>query len=389
MLSRPLCIVADAHIWGVASAFSSLPGFDVDLRTLENREITRRQLAEADILLTRSATRVDAKLLEGTPVRFVATATIGDDHFDKGWLDAHGIAHANAAGSSTESVIEYLAAALLHLHITGKIDIPSTTLGVIGVGRIGSRLADFCEAWGMRVMRNDPPRARQEGRNGFVSLDTLLAKADLVSLHTPLIRSGKDCTLHLLDGLQFERFAGTGIMNAARGGCVANPALTRWLDADTAHYCVLDCWEHEPDISRILLAHPGCLLPTPHIAGHSIDGKAANTLYAYEALCRFLNVPPQWKPGLRGGQQIELAIDASGDDWHQLAAIVRHLYPISRDADAMRSWLDLTAEQLPAAFTDFRRHYPERRGWQAYSVRLGNPGDGLRKKAAAIGIHID
>jgi len=387
-MSKPLKIVADAHIWGVKSAFSSLPGFDVELCVMESRAISPRALHDADILLTRSATRVDAALLGGTPVRFAATATIGDDHYDKAWLESQGISHANAAGSSTESVVEYLAAALLHLHAVGQIDIPATTLGIVGVGRIGSRLAEFAESWGMQVLRNDPPRARLEGSGTFVSLDTILEEADLISLHTPLIRQGEDCTVHLLDAERLSRFEGMGIINAARGSCVDNHALELWLDADSARYAVLDCWEHEPDISRVLLANPGCRLPTPHIAGHSLDGKAANTLYIYEALCSFLGIKPTWSPGLDDGERIELQVETSGDDWQQLQAIIRHLYPIRRDSDTMRSWLDLTADELPQAFAAFRRHYPERRGWPAFSVHLQQPTESLSKKAAAIGIHI-
>lgn len=387
-MAKPLKIVADAHIWGVKSAFSSLPGFDIELCIMESGAISPRTLHDADILLTRSATRVNAILLGGTPVRFAATATIGDDHYDKAWLESQGIGHANAAGSSTESVVEYLATALLHLHAVGHIDIPTTTLGIVGVGRIGSRLAEFAESWGMRVLRNDPPRARLEGTETFVPLDTLLEEADLISLHTPLIRHGEDCTVHLLDAERLSRFRGPGVINAARGSCVDNHALEHWLDADSTRYAVLDCWEHEPAISRVLLANPGCLLPTPHIAGHSMDGKAANTLYIYEALCRFLGVTPEWSPGLDSGERIPLPVATSGDDWQQLQTIVRQLYPIQRDSETMRGWLDLTADELPQAFSSFRRHYPERRGWPAFAVHLQQPTDSLRKKAAAVGIHI-
>jgi len=387
-MGAPLTIVADAHIWGAKAAFAELPGFNVSLHLLENREITRQALQDADILLTRSATRVNAELLSGTPVRFAATATIGDDHYDKAWLDSQGIAHANAAGSSTESVIEYMAAALLHLHAVGRIDIPATTIGIIGVGRIGSRLADFCESWGMRVLRNDPPRARHESRGNFAPLGTLLAEADLLSLHTPLIRHGEDQTVHLLNTESLQRFQGRGIINAARGACVDNSALIHWLDGADERFAVIDCWEHEPDISRVLLAHPGCQLPTPHIAGHSLDGKAANTLYTYEALCLFLGITPGWTPGLIGETRIPIGLDIAGDDWHRLHLIAEQLYPISRDAETMRSWLDLSATELPQTFTAFRRHYPERRGWAAFELRLEDASDGLRKKAAAVGIHI-
>lgn len=292
-----LNIVADAHIWGVEEAFSSLPGIDVSLTIMEATEITNASLQYADALITRSSTRVNEQLLAGTPVRFAATATIGDDHYDKQWLSGQGISFANAAGSSTDSVIEYMLTALLELHARKFIALPDIRLGIIGAGRIGGALADICRKMDIDTLLNDPPRARCEGDGGFSELDELLDTADILSLHTPLISKGEDKTHHLLDAERLDRFKGRGIINAGRGACLDNTALLNWLDGDQERFAVLDCWENEPAISADLLAHPRLIIATPHIAGHSLDGKAANTLFAYRALC-------QWWESAQNGSQI-------------------------------------------------------------------------------------
>ncbi len=386
-MSASLKIVADAHIWAVESACSALPGYDVQLQLLEHSRITTEQVRDADILLTRSSTRVDAALLEGSRVRFAATATIGDDHYDKAWLDAQQISWANAAGSSTDSVIEYMLTALLELHTRDLIDIPATTIGIVGAGRIGGKLAGICKRIGMNVLCNDPPRARCEGPDSFDSLDTLLERADILSLHTPLLRSGPDCTAHLLGGVQFDRFRGRGVINAGRGACVDNRALRTWLDGDERRFAALDCWEHEPRPDIELLSHPGMAIATPHIAGHSLDGKAANTLFIYRALCTFLAIEPVWDlqaelpppPAVR-------CIDEHGDCWQQLHAACSRLYPLHEDDESMKSWSALSTAEFAHAFSGYRRHYPVRRSWQHAPIHFRHADTQTQQLAAQIGI---
>jgi len=371
-LSRKLLkIVADAHIWGVESAFSALPGFDVALRVMESREISHDVLKDVDILLTRSSTRVNANLLKGTSVRFAATATIGDDHYDKPWLEANGIEWANAAGSSTGAVIEYMMATLLELHVRRLISIPDMTLGIIGVGRIGGTLATVCESLGMELLLLDPPRARIEGGRGFSSLDRMLREADVITLHTPLIREGEDKSLHLIDADFLSRFCGRGIINAARGGCVENNALADWLDGDAGRFAILDCWEGEPLVSRRLLAHPQLVIATPHIAGHSLDGKAANTQYVYDALCRYLGLRPEWS--MERVLPLNPTVVLNGcdtDAWSDAHAAATTLYPIMQDVDEMRSWTGLNDDALARSFSEYRRHYPERRSWDHVTLEV-------------------
>ncbi len=387
---RRLTIVADAHVWGVEAAFLALPGYEVSLRTLEHADITREALQDADILITRSSTRVNAELLEDTPVQFAATATIGDDHYDKAYLKSRGIGFANAAGSSTGSVIEYMIAVLSEIHARGLINIPVTCIGIIGAGRIGGRFEGVCRALGMRTLVNDPPRARLEGAEGFVDLDVMLACADVISLHTPLIHDGSDPSFHLIDFAALSRFRGRGVINAGRGACLDNEALLEWLEGDSMRWAGLDCWENEPGISRRLLAHPQVIIATPHIAGHSLDGKAANTQFVYNALCRHLGIPPAWdmRDELPGAAQSAVRAPAGHDALANLHGAVSRLYDVRCDDRSLRANSSLDNAALARAFTQLRRHYPVRRAWNHYSIRFDPPHAETVRLAAAIGLHV-
>jgi len=369
--STPLTIIADGHIWGVRSAFAEFSGHAVDLRVVEAREISPSLVQGADILLTRSSTKVNAALLAGSSVRFAATATVGDDHYDKHWLAGNGIAFASAAGSSTGSVIEYMLAALLHLHAAGRLHLANATIGIVGVGRIGSALAELLGRLGVRTLLCDPPRARREGSAGFVDLAAILAEADLITLHTPLERGGEDATFHLLDSARLSQFQGKGILNAARGAVIDNRALLTWLNGDPHRYAALDCWEGEPEIGRVLLAHPCMALATAHIAGHSLDGKAANTQAVYDALCAWLGVAPTWRmeQELPPTAPLTVTLPETNDPWLALHALVAQLYAIAADDTALRALL--AEPTLAPGFARLRRFYPPRRAFGQHLLTLG------------------
>lgn len=389
-MSSPLIIVADAHIWGVESAFSAFPGFKVDLRIVESRDITSETVQGADILLTRSSTRVNADLLQGSKVRFAATATIGDDHYDKAYLESRGIPFANAAGSSTKSVIEYMIATLFELHSGGLIHIPKTCIGIIGAGRIGSGLEKICRDLGMDILVNDPPRARLEGREGFADLDELLEQADILSLHTPLTHIGSDPSFHLIDADRLERFRGRGLINAGRGACVDNNALLNWLDSDQKHFAALDCWENEPNISRRLLTHPGMVLATPHIAGHSLDGKAANTQFAHNALCSYLGINKEWdmREQLPLVDTDPVQIKAGGDIWSQLRLAIIRLYNIREDDLLLKTSSRYVDDEMAKSFTKMRQNYPIRRSWNKHPVHFTKLSPELGKMSAGLGLNV-
>ncbi len=385
---KPLRIVADAHALGAAQAFSRIPGHEVELRLLEASEITPETLRDADALITRSSLRVNAGLLAGSRVRFVATATIGHDHLDTRWLEAQGIAWADAAGSSTGAVIEYMLALLLELRAQGRIALPGLRLGIIGAGRIGGTLARIARALGVHVLLNDPPRARKEGDAGFLPLDALLEQADAISLHTPLTREGADATFHLLDATRLARFRGLGVINAARGGCADNRALAAWLDDDARRWAAVDCWEREPAPDPALVRHPGVAIATPHIAGHSWDGKAANTLFAYRALCRWLGVPAEWTPDELLPPPAPVAIEAASDPWETLRRAARAMYSLQRDDKAMREWAAQPGPEVARRFREYRRHYPPRRSWSRTPLRIEGANETALRLARACGFRL-
>ncbi|MDQ6966961.1 MAG: NAD(P)-dependent oxidoreductase, partial [Mariprofundaceae bacterium] len=330
---------------------------------------------------------VNQALLKNTPVRFAATATIGDDHYDKPWLDSEGINYANAAGSSTGSVIEYMLTALLELHARGQLNLPASHLGIIGAGRIGSALGDICEQLGIPVIRNDPPRARREGELGFHSLDELLLHADILTLHTPLHRTGEDSTLHLLNAERLQRFRGRGIINAGRGACLDNTALLEWLNGDAERFAILDCWENEPGVSPALLAHPQVIIATPHIAGHSLDGKAANTLYARRALCRWLGLPEAWEmQTLLPAPNHPMSIPCTVDAWQNLHVAATSMYDICADDAALRCAACDSPEDIAVNFSALRRHYPMRRSWEITPLHFIRPDPLTPRLARAMGI---
>jgi len=209
---------------------------------------------------------------------------------------------------------------------------------------------------GMHVLACDPPRQRVEGNADFVSWPEILKQADVLTLHTPMIRSGNDTTYHLMNEETFSAFQGYGIINAARGSCIDEVALMRWLNANTRRWVVLDCWEHEPDILPDLLHHPQLAIATPHIAGHSLDGKAANTQYIYDALCHYLQAQKNWH-AITALPNIVMPLLHVSDP----VQAIQSLYPIMADDDALHH---------KQAFTHQRRNYPIRRAWEYYTVAL-------------------
>ncbi|MDQ6980332.1 MAG: 4-phosphoerythronate dehydrogenase [Ghiorsea sp.] len=358
-MPKQLNITADANIWGVEDAFSCLSGIKTSLNTLALSEINPHQLQYTDVLLTRSGILINETLLHGTPIRFVGTATIGDDHVDKLYLQSQAITFASAAGSSTQSVVEYMLATFFTLENMGKLSFSKDKLGIIGVGRIGSLLDKACTKLGLQTLLNDPPR----GLN--TSLDDVLDNADILTLHTPLTHDGKHATHHLLDAEKLSRFKGKGIVNAGRGACIDNQALLDWLNQDDGHFAVLDCWEDEPNINLDLLNHAQVLIATPHIAGHSLDGKAANTYFVYKDLCNFLQVSPSWDMQ-SALPNIELGLLRSKMNKSELTL---SMYPISDDSQAMKHAAALG--DFKTWFSTYRKNYPVRRSWDKILERHG------------------
>ena len=251
-----------------------------DVRRLPGREIGPDDVRDASALLVRTRTRCNASLLEGSAVRLVATATIGTDHIDLDYCAVRGIVVASAPGCNADAVAQYIAVALRTL----GLDRPGATLGVIGVGHVGSKVVARAREAGMQVLLSDPPREAVEGPAGFTPLSDLLAQSDIVTLHIPLWPENRD----FADVAFFAAMKdGAAFFNASRGEVVDEAALL--AAQPRLGRLVVDVWKHEPDINRDLLAVAD--IATPHIAGYSIQGKINGTQAVVRAVGDFFDIP--------------------------------------------------------------------------------------------------
>ncbi|HXI83947.1 MAG TPA: 4-phosphoerythronate dehydrogenase PdxB [Verrucomicrobiae bacterium] len=368
-------IVADPNIPLVQEAFGPLG----EVGLVPGREITAGSVRDADALLVRSVTPVNAALLDGSSVKFVGTATIGTDHVDQAYLSAEGIGFASAQGSNANSVAEYVVAAMLEMAHRQRFRLRDKTLGVIGVGHVGSRVVRNAEALGMRVLQNDPPRARAERLRDYVAIDRVLSEADIISLHVPLTKSGAHSTYHLVarDALAALEDRLPILINTSRGAVIDDKDLLKAIDGGKIGGVVLDVWENEPNISPELLDVID--IGTPHIAGYSFDGKVNGTRMIYRAFCESFGVKPGWEPILPPPPEprFKAHFRNEEDDEDVLRGVIERVYNISADDTALRTDV--------CRFDKLRAEYPVRREFFNMSAVLSGAPDRLQRKFAALG----
>lgn len=366
MRETMLRIVADENIPAIGSAIGRGFPEGVELRLIAGRAIGAEAVRGADALLVRSVTRVDARLLEGSGVRFVGSATAGLDHVDEGWLARAGIAFAWAPGSNAESVAEYVAAALLWVARREGFALPGKSIGIVGLGQCGSRVERIARALGMEVLRCDPPLARAGGQGVFVPLEEL-AGVDFLTLHVPLTAAGPDPTRAMISGDFMGRMErGAVLINASRGGVLDEAALVTALDAGRMRAAVIDAWVGEPGIDRRLLERAA--IATPHIAGYSTDGKYRGTEMIVRAMCRHLDVRMNWSAGEELAAVAGRLPAPQGEPTEAMAELVLSAYPIERDSSALKATLGMGAEAAAKRFDELRKLYPVRREFPAYEV---------------------
>jgi len=379
-------IVADANIPFVCECFSSVG----KVQTLSGRDITPAVVADADALLVRSITPVNKTLLDGSRVRFVATATIGFDHVDVSYLQEHNIGFASAPGSNANSAAEYVMAALLEVGQKHNISLEGKSIGVIGVGNVGSRVACKCEALGMRVLRNDPPLQRQTGDPKYGPIESLY-DCDFITIHTPLTKEGIDKTFHLADAKFFSSLRpGTVFINASRGAVVETESLKAAIREGRLRAVVLDVWEGEPNIDTSLLELVS--LGTPHIAGYSLDGKIAGMIMIYRAFCEYVRVPPRFDvqdflPAPKV-PRLELRVNGFLDE-ELLARAAEAVYSIKRDDRELRRIVDQPPQARGRCFDSLRKNYPVRREFKNTTVALDDRRESLVRKLQGIDFKVE
>jgi erythronate-4-phosphate dehydrogenase len=349
---------------------------------IPGKEINKDILKDADALLIRTRTKCTETLLEGTNVRFIGTATIGFDHIDAQYCDKRKIHWTNAPGCNSASVQQYFAAALLKISSEYRFSLKDKTIGIIGVGNVGSKVKKIAELLGMNVLLNDPPRARKEGDSGFTELGNLLSGSDIVTVHVPLNCVGDDMTYHLFDDRNFKKMKkGAWFINCSRGEVTMTSALKKVLVSGKLSGAVVDVWENEPDIDLELMAKT--FIATPHIAGYSTDGKANGTAMIVNSLCRFFDLPlKDWYPSDVPPPPVpEIVIDCEGKtDQDIIREAVCHTYDISQD--------DINLRFSPADFEKQRGNYPLRREFPSFSVSLKGGNKSVRIMLEKLGFKI-
>ncbi len=385
-----LTIIADSNIAQLEQYFNSqILGINSRVIAMSGRDISADVLIEtqADALLVRSVTQVNESLLQDNQsLRFVASATIGTDHIQQDYLSSRNIHFTNACGCSKHSVAQYVLTAILQLQ--SKLATQPTTLdltlGIVGLGNIGSTLASYANDLGWQVLAYDPfltdtavtnttvTNTASTGTEGdgpiqLVEFEQLLEQADVVSLHVPLTTSAQSPypTYHLIDESKLALMSNDCILiNSARGQVIKESALLADIN-HTGRPVVLDVFEHEPFVSEQLLSK--LAIATPHIAGYTLEGKLRGTQMIYQDFCHYF--------GLQVRQSMDKLLPANPYHWQDLLLDVlvdkkqlAHFYPIMNDDKMLRNAISYDKQQQSYQvqgkdFDKLRKNYPLRREW--------------------------
>ena len=311
-------------------------------------DIKQADVVDADALFVRTRTRCDKALLAGTKVRFIGTATIGYDHIDAEYCRENGIVWSSAPGCNAGAVLQYVQSVIYSRYES----LEGVSLGVIGVGEVGSRIVAWAEAVGMTVYRNDPPKAA-DGMPGLVSIDEIAEKCNVITFHPTLEKGGEFPSFHLGNERFFNMLKCKPIViNASRGAVVDGKALLKALDKGLVSEAVLDVWENEPDIDRELLDK--AWIATPHIAGYSLEGKYNATRMVLDAFAKAF--------GIDGGVPMPALPDVDNPIMvadNERDAFLKIYSPLKDTADLKNS---------PCEFENLRNNYALRRENSAYKM---------------------
>jgi len=373
-------IVVDSNILYAEKVFSEYGDLYFYKNKIENRDI----LKDADALLCRSTMKVNKELLEGTKVKFVATATSGTEHLDVKYLNEKNIKFCDAKGSNSNSVAEYVITALLELSKRYNLELVGKTIGVVGWGCVGKKVERKAKALGLNVLVNDPPLEDEKVKKDFVSLDDIL-KCDIITLHVPLNNEGKYKTLDLFNKEKFSKVnRGCIFINTSRGNVVNENDLLDAIKNKIISYTVLDVWQNEPDINIKTLKY--ITIATPHIAGHSLDGKALGTEMILDKFCSYFNFEKKNNvlKLLPESDIVEQEVNEVTNFFEILHNIVIKIYDINRDDSNFRKII--SQGNIKEYFNYLRNNYWGRREFYNTSIKTTNLE--LKHKFEQIGFNI-
>ncbi|GAC34494.1 4-phosphoerythronate dehydrogenase [Paraglaciecola polaris] len=342
-----------------------------DSRVFSHKDVNAKLVADADVLLVRSTTKVNAQLLDlNQNIAYVGTATAGTNHLDEEYLRSRELGIHSAAGCNAVAVAEYVLSALFVMALEHDWQLVDKTVGIVGAGHVGTRLSAKLTALGIRHLLCDPPLADAGDPRDFVDMSQIM-QCDIITLHVPLIKGGRYNTGHMFDAKRLDALKETQLLiNACRGEVIDNKALLACFEAGRALNVVLDVWENEPDIDQALV--PYIALATAHIAGHTVEGKARGTEMLYQQVCGQFGFTATKKLSdyLPVPQPDRLYVDETLRGQALLSALVLSVYDIRNDSKQFKESI-----HLPDQFRYIRKNYSIRREFAALSVNTGNnPG---------------
>ncbi len=374
-----MIIAVDRAIPYWEEAFSDLG----EIRLFSGRDLKPEDIRDVDALIVRTITPVNASLLEGSSVRFVAGASAGTDHVDQDYLEKRGIGFGYAAGCNANAVSEYILTVLHVIASRRRWELRRKTLAVIGVGNVGSRVVKKARALGMNVLLCDPPLRDLTGESQYQFLDDVLA-ADILSLHVPLTFERPYPTLHMFDRNILDRLSPAQfLINSARGAVVENQDLRSALQRRKIEGAVLDVWEGEPQIDYSLLELLD--IGTPHIAGITVDGKIKATEMARKELCGFFGIQSGWDTDSFYPESRLIRPTQGLSDQDTVLSLLLQVFNIVKDDADLRALGSTATARAAAGFDQLRNEHPLRPEFSHYEVDLAKQHSNLAKTVEALG----
>ena len=377
-------IVADQHIPGIKQVFSEMG----ELLLYNGYQISPHIIRDADLLLVRSVTPINADLLEGSQVKFVGTVTSGSDHLDTTWLNSAGIRYANVSGSNARSVAEYVLSSLCIIADQQAFALQGMNVGIIGGGNVGSQLSKLLNAIGMHCMVNDPPLKNNTVNNRYCELDEIF-QADIITLHVPLTKTGDYPTSNMVNTEFLKRLNTARILiNTSRGGVIDEEALKAYYHPKLS--LVLDVWQNEPEIDTELLSN--ATIGTPHIAGYSADGKYRGVAMIYHKVCDFFGLQPKPLPfeELLQTDTFEFTPSSKLSDIEIVQMSILASYDVRSDSAFFRQILgESAADERSNIFKELRNNYPVRREFPALTVNIPTQRQQLIAQLSKLGFNVN
>ncbi len=357
-----LRLLADKHIYLLRESINN----SIELDTFDPDHGIPQNAGDYDALLVRTVTKVNRLTLRDTKnLKWVGTASAGYDHLEVSWLNDRGVAVGLAAGSNARAVAEYILTLAIYTAQKKGWRFSGKKLGVVGVGFIGTTVANLAQHLGIQVVAYDPPRSLRDPDFRSATLDEVL-DCDILTLHTPLIESGPWFTKDWLNAHKLLSNHRTLLIQASRGGVADEDAIISALEADYLEDAIIDVWQHEPACNGRLLELS--IVGTPHIAGYSSRSKRLATELAIQHLLSSVRGGASLKPdevqrpflntniNIPSSSPVDILLDRGGE------IVPGHLMNdfLDHDRYLRRSMLMATANERVSEFRRLRTKLPYR-----------------------------